>query len=122
MRNSGQSRIFARKRVSHGWSVIIIPLLALLAGTTSCLKWSDEDFRSQHPDKVLFNRAMSAEKCKQFDVAELTLQTLLNTYPNSDYSDKAKQALKKVKAARSDKSRSNDPECSQENSDLSFAP
>lgn len=65
---------------------------------------------------------MSAEKCKQFDVAAMTLQTLLNTYPDSDYADRAKQALNEVMAARSDRSGSIDPQCKQENPTLTFGP
>jgi hypothetical protein len=43
--------------------------------------------------KILFNRAMVAAKQHRFDVANLTLQTLVNTYPNSEYAQKAKVLL-----------------------------
>ena len=36
---------------------------------------------SKQPDKVLFDRAMDAMKHNRFDVARMTLQTLINTYP-----------------------------------------
>ena len=36
---------------------------------------------SKQPDKVLFDKAMVSLKKGRFDVARLTLQTLLNTYP-----------------------------------------
>ena len=38
---------------------------------------------SKQPDKVLFDRAMDATKHNRFDVARMTLQTLINTYPDS---------------------------------------
>ena len=38
---------------------------------------------SKQPDKVLYDRAMAALKKNRFDVARITLQTLINTYPDS---------------------------------------
>ena len=38
---------------------------------------------SKQPDKVLFDRAMEAMKHNRFDVARMTLQTLIITYPDS---------------------------------------
>src|SRR5438046_9540495 len=48
------------------------------------------DVGSKQPDKVLFDRAMDALKHNRFDVARLTLQTLINTYPDSEYIARAK--------------------------------
>jgi outer membrane protein assembly factor BamD len=48
---------------------------------------------SQQPDKALFDRAMVALKKGKFDVARLDLQTLLNTYPDSEYQMRAKLAI-----------------------------
>lgn len=48
------------------------------------------DLDSKQPDKVLFDRAMDALKRNKFDVARLTLQTLINTYPDSEYIARAK--------------------------------
>src|SRR5579864_8560641 len=45
---------------------------------------------SKQPDKVLFDRAMEALKHNRFDVARITLQTLINTYPDSEYIARAK--------------------------------
>jgi len=45
---------------------------------------------SKQPDKVLFDRAMTALAQRKFDVARLTLQTLINTYPDSEYIARAK--------------------------------
>jgi outer membrane assembly lipoprotein YfiO len=48
---------------------------------------------SKQPDKVLFDRAMEALKKNRFDVARVTLQTLINTYPDSEYVARAKLAI-----------------------------
>jgi outer membrane protein assembly factor BamD len=45
---------------------------------------------SKQPDKVLFDRAMEAMKDRKYDVARITLQTLINTYPDSEYVARAK--------------------------------
>ena len=48
---------------------------------------------SKQPDKVLFDRAMDAMKHGKYDVARLSLQTLINTYPDSEYVARAKLAI-----------------------------
>src|SRR5438876_4479396 len=48
---------------------------------------------SKQPDKVLFDKAMDAMRHNRFDVARLTLQTLINTYPDSEFIARAKLAL-----------------------------
>src|SRR5258705_11567350 len=45
------------------------------------------------PDNVLYDKALDAPKRGHFDVARLDLQTLLNTYPDSQYQMKAKLAI-----------------------------
>jgi outer membrane protein assembly factor BamD len=45
------------------------------------------------PDKVLYDKALDATKRGHFDVSRLDLQTLLNTYPDSQYLMKAKLAI-----------------------------
>jgi outer membrane protein assembly factor BamD len=51
------------------------------------------NLKSSQPDKILFDKAMLAMKKGRFDVARLTLQTLLNTYPDSEYRMRAKLAV-----------------------------
>ncbi len=75
-----------------------VALLLLLAGTfAGCRKNKTQnplaDLDSQQPDKVLFDRAMNALKRNKFDVARLTLQTMINTYPDSEYVARAKLAV-----------------------------
>jgi outer membrane protein assembly factor BamD len=48
---------------------------------------------SKQPDKVLFDRAMDAMKHNRFDVARITLQTMINTYPDSEFIARAKLAV-----------------------------
>src|ERR1700761_9479098 len=48
---------------------------------------------SKQPDKELFDKAMAALKKGKFDVARLDLQTMLNTYPDSEYRMRAKLAV-----------------------------
>src|ERR1017187_871177 len=51
------------------------------------------NINSKQPDKVLFDRAMDAMKHNKYDVARLSLQTLINTYPDSEYVARAKLAI-----------------------------
>jgi len=51
------------------------------------------DVKSQQPDKILYDKAMHALKKGRFDVARLDLQTLLNTYPETEYAMRAKLAI-----------------------------
>ena len=75
----------------------VILLLGVLAATVACSnkKVSNPiaNVDSKQPDKVLFDRAMDAMKHNRFDVARLTLQTLINTYPDSEYVARAKLAV-----------------------------
>ena len=48
---------------------------------------------SKQPDKVLFDKAMDAMRHNRFDVARMTLQVLINTYPDSEYIARAKLAV-----------------------------
>src|SRR5215472_11204359 len=51
------------------------------------------NINSKQPDKVLYDRAMDAMKHGKYDVARLSLQTLINTYPDSEYIARAKLAV-----------------------------
>jgi len=48
---------------------------------------------SKLPDKELYDKALKATQKGHFDVARLDLQTLLNTYPDSQYQMRAKLAI-----------------------------
>jgi len=45
------------------------------------------------PDKILYERATNEITHGRYDVGRLTLQTLINTYPDSEYLAKAKLAI-----------------------------
>jgi outer membrane protein assembly factor BamD len=52
-----------------------------------------EGMSANHPDKALYDKAIDATKHGRFDVARLDLQTLLNTYPDSEFQMRAKLAI-----------------------------
>lgn len=48
---------------------------------------------SQQPDKILFDKAVNDLERHRYELSRLTLQTLINTYPDSEYLAKAKLAI-----------------------------
>ena len=76
---------------------MITVLGLLLALTVACSNKKSvnplANLGSKQPDKVLFDKAMDAMRHNRFDVARLTLQTLINTYPDSEYIARAKLAV-----------------------------
>jgi outer membrane protein assembly factor BamD len=48
---------------------------------------------TKQPDKILFDRAIHDIEHGRFEIARLTLQTLINTYDSSEYLAKAKLAI-----------------------------
>ena len=72
----------------------VLMLLGILAFSAACtnkkVKNPIANVDSKQPDKVLFDRAMDALKHNRYDVARLTLQTLINTYPDSEFIARAK--------------------------------
>ena len=75
----------------------VIVLAAMLALTTACTNKKVNNplakVDSKQPDKVLFDRGMDAMKHNHFDVARITMQTLIATYPESEFIARAKLAL-----------------------------
>jgi outer membrane protein assembly factor BamD len=53
----------------------------------------DDLANSSEPDKVLYNRAQEDLKHSRYTEGRLALQTLINTYPDSEYLAKAKLAI-----------------------------
>src|SRR5215831_19483739 len=76
---------------------LVVVLGVLLALTAACTNKKSANplagVGSKQPDKVLFDKAMEAMRHNKFDVARLTLQTLINTYPDSEYIARAKLAV-----------------------------
>ncbi|HZQ19680.1 MAG TPA: outer membrane protein assembly factor BamD [Terriglobales bacterium] len=75
----------------------VICLAATLALTTACTNKKVNNplakVDSKQPDKVLFDRGMDAMKHNHFDIARLDMQTLINTYPDSEFIARAKLSL-----------------------------
>jgi outer membrane protein assembly factor BamD (BamD/ComL family) len=77
-------------------------ICALLCSFAACAPVAEVAYR--HPDKVLFDRAMDAVQANRREVARLTLETLVNTYPDSSYFSKAKRKLQELRTANCDHS------------------
>lgn len=77
--------------------ISVIALVATLALTTACTNKKVSNplakVDSKQPDKILFDRGMDAMKHNHFDIARLDMQTLINTYPDSEFIARAKLAL-----------------------------
>ncbi|MBI2678284.1 MAG: outer membrane protein assembly factor BamD [Candidatus Koribacter versatilis] len=75
--------------------IVVLSAIAILA--TGCHKNKVvnpiADVNSKQPDKVLFDRAMDAMQHSKYDIARLSLQTLINTYPDSEYIARAKLSV-----------------------------
>lgn len=76
---------------------MIAALTIFLALTVGCTNKKSvnplANVGTKQPDKVLFDKAMDAMKHNRFDVARMTLQTLIITYPDSEYIARAKLAV-----------------------------
>ena len=68
-------------------------LMGVACGKNKAVKNPLAQVDSKQPDKVLFDRAMDAMKSRKYDVARLSLQTLINTYPDSEFLSRAKLAI-----------------------------
>src|SRR2546425_9977926 len=77
--------------------IAVFILLATLAFTVACTNKKVNNplanVGSKQPDKVLFDRAMDAMKHNRFDVARITLQKIINTYPDSEFIARAKLSV-----------------------------
>jgi len=75
-------------------AAVLAVLLMIASGCTNKKSVNPlANLGSKQPDKVLFDKAMDAMKHNRFDVARMTLQTLINTYPDSEYIARAKLAV-----------------------------
>ncbi len=76
--------------------VVLLGMLLLVGGACGKNKKVTNplaDVGSKQPDKVLFDRALDAMSHRKYDVARLSLQTLINTYPESEYVARAKLGI-----------------------------
>src|SRR6266567_28655 len=76
-------------------SILLAAVLSLLS--TSCFrkkKYENPITKDTlQPDKVLFDKAIADIERSRFEVARLTLNTMMNTYDTSEYLAKAKLAI-----------------------------
>jgi outer membrane protein assembly factor BamD len=87
--------------VAAALAALVVPGVLAFAGDQKPKQKKDQDLsanplanvNSKQPDKELFDKAMAAMKKGKFDVARLDLQTMLNTYPDSEYRMRAKLAV-----------------------------
>ena len=77
--------------------ISVMALATTLVLTTACTNKKVNNplakVDSKQPDKVLFDRGMDSMKHNRFDIARLDMQTLINTYPDSEFIARAKLAL-----------------------------
>ncbi|MDR3720698.1 MAG: outer membrane protein assembly factor BamD [Candidatus Acidoferrales bacterium] len=66
------------------------PKITKVKPDAAAKKKKDDTTQSAEPDKVLYDRAMAAVKHSRYTEARLDFQTLINTYPDSEYLAKAK--------------------------------
>jgi outer membrane protein assembly factor BamD len=72
---------------------IAVLAVALLGGCFGRKKVEPVAGTSAEPDKLLYDRAIDDIKHHRYTVGRLDLQTLINTYPDSEYLAKAKLAV-----------------------------
>ncbi|MFZ0739580.1 MAG: outer membrane protein assembly factor BamD [Candidatus Acidiferrales bacterium] len=89
-----------RRGLIAGLSIFLLAGAAFAAGDTKDTKKSKNKKAapaagdsSAEPDKLLYDRAMADYKHGKYTVERLSLQTLINTYPDSEYLAKAKLAI-----------------------------
>src|SRR5438132_3641707 len=72
---------------------LVLPLFLLLLSCGKKVATNAPASKLDEPDRVLFERAMHDLDKSRFTVARLSLQTLINTYPDSEFLPQAKYAL-----------------------------
>src|SRR5438045_186347 len=80
------------------WMSRLILVIAILGLMTSCgfhrKKYENPITKdTQQPDKVLYDKAVNDIEHGRYEVARITLNTLINTYDTSEFLAKAKLAI-----------------------------
>ena len=79
--------------------IMVVAIGSLLALGIACKQHNKKasnplaQVDSKQPDKVLFDKAMDAKSHGKYEIARLNLQTLINTYPDSEYVARAKLSI-----------------------------
>src|ERR1700680_1142391 len=78
----------------NSWRFAIMLMAVVLLSSCTHKKYENPISKdTQQPDKVLFDRAIADIERGRYEVARLTLQTLMNTYDTSEFLAKAKLAI-----------------------------
>ena len=81
----------------RGFLFKLIPTLLAMLTLPGCAllhRRSEEPLTpGSQPDKVLYEKATREIQRSRYDIGRLTLQTLINTYPDSEYLSRAKLAI-----------------------------
>jgi outer membrane protein assembly factor BamD len=81
------------------WLMLLCPLVASIMMLPGCVLFVRRGATDnllptgQQPDKILYEKSIDSINHGHYDVGRLTLQALLNTYPDSEYLAKAKLAI-----------------------------
>lgn len=82
-----------RKYKWIGAALAVLVIAGCAAQKTATTKPATGNNGSAEADKILYGRAMNDLQHNRFDLARLSMQTLINTYPDSEYLAKAKLAI-----------------------------
>ena len=85
--------IFNRPWTRRAIALVVVMGLALTFGCRRRKYENPITKDTLQPDKVLFDKAVKDIEKGRFDVARITLQTLISTYDTSEYLAKAKLAI-----------------------------
>lgn len=87
--------LFTIRKNGFGGLAALLVMAALLSSCGFHRKKYDNPITkdTQQPDKVLFDRAINDIEHGRYEVARLTLNTMINTYDTSEYLAKAKLAI-----------------------------
>jgi hypothetical protein len=79
-------------------SCVVLACAFLLAGCHHKVQNPMAGIDSKQPDKTLFDRAMDSMKHGQYQTTRTLLETLINTYPQSEYIARANRSLSTLPA------------------------
>jgi outer membrane protein assembly factor BamD len=91
---TGMAELNARSLAARG--LLIALTLLILPGCVLLHRHDDDSSMlnpGDQPDKILYEKAAHEIDRGRYDVGRLTLQTLINTYPDSEYLSKAKLTI-----------------------------
>lgn len=85
---------FSRNRMASGFAIAALCVLAFGSAACRGKKYENPINKdTQQPDKVLFDKAIKDIEKGRYEVARLTLNTLMNTYDTSEFMAKSKLAI-----------------------------